>query len=578
MSTHEPDFNSWDIDKAISWCSEAGWEPTSKPEVGAKRFESLSEEDLVNNARIQWTAEGIKKVRAFCAKHQVSTRNRPSPEQLLSLVDQICVLEDVTAFMNAAKKVLSCIDRYVSNKCPALDEEQQDDGEWKCVWYRFSEAWFQPGWDGDIKPPTAGDPWAERPVIDHRHTMGETRLINAAVEARTSRLRAVLASKMATAKSASENEESTVKAPVQITIQVPESAKASSAITNKESSPSAAGEAQTAVPAEKTMEIAAASTQYEIEEVLATYTGQDNQSFMTVKLKGLPVPVAVPVVGAATAPGTAQIGKNIKSKGANVLSKSGAAKQVSFDPKAAVSPETPSPKTCSFSRREPDAPKRPQAMNVEHDKSFIAQDKDAGGSETSERSDASNNDADETGTQATERNDVSYDQAGDSDGYQDSDASSTASLAAAYDGFVKNVVAAIQDGTDGKEENQQEFAMPEPLASKAKKTLTSAVSSYKKPAAPSFTKQPATSGPEAFSSSKKNTAPAPKKNTEPAPKEMDKPKPAPENSRHCSRRACRHQLPPCSPSARPRPLTTILKHFFDTTLFAYTPSLICRPG
>ncbi|KXS95306.1 hypothetical protein AC578_2193 [Pseudocercospora eumusae] len=540
MVTHDPDLASWDIDNVRSWCAEAGCEPASEPGTPARRFESLSEEDLIDNARIKWTEEGIKKVRSFCAKHQVSTRNRPSPEQLLELVDQICVLNNVFAFQNAAKKVLSCIDRYVSNKCPALDEEQQQDGTWKCVWYRFSEAWFQPGWNGNTNAPAGGNPWEERPVILRRHKMGEVGLINAAVNVRASHLRALPIA----AKSTEKNEERAQKTPAPVTVhvhyhggeeqtdqskenkeasptnvaeesshraqtvkpvekalgttgapavEVPEDEEDPPTILHQKSPLDAVGDVQTMQSVEKAIE-KPADDQYEVDQILATYTGPNNQSFMVVKYKDVAAPVVVPVV--------AQLGQNIKAgKDAGSKLDSGSVKQVKFQHEAAVPvpPRTPSPQPHSFRRREPDAPKRrSQAGDLDYNETSDDGDNDADQSDTSEHGDET------TQAKGSEDGDEKAD---DSDAYAHSDASS-ASLQKVAESLTKRVNAVVRNGTDTKQKSKQKGKQQQPAVPVPKSWF----SSLKQPPAPppsSFKKHVTSkTEPSPSAGKKKTTAPA----------------------------------------------------------------------
>ncbi|KAF7195967.1 hypothetical protein HII31_02729 [Pseudocercospora fuligena] len=301
-----PDLALWDADDANEWIDEA--------ELG-NTFEGVSEDQLIAGQRVVWTFEGITKVRAFCAKHQISHRNRPSPELLLGLVDQICILHNVTAFEKAANKVLYCIKEYVSNVCPALDEEQQSDGTWKCTWYRFSEAWFHPKWDGDVTPPEDDNAWYARPVVKKRHDMGPTLLIKAAIRARGAKLSKAVAAKEATKKAVKEvieedpNNTAAVEASTITEASVDEEASKAISVTSNdngvEEMPEEAimpttdgtgtkGTSSTPVNPQQYTKPTDASNPYEIEEVLSSFTASDGNSFLLVKCKGFSTPLALP--------------------------------------------------------------------------------------------------------------------------------------------------------------------------------------------------------------------------------------------------------------------------------------------
>lgn len=157
-------------------------------------FENLSEEDLIGGARIQWSSPGKRTVTAFCAKHQVSRRNRASGEQVLELVDKLSSrpLQNCQAFDKAAEKLLSFIDRtVVGGAIQALAESKFTAEKYECVWYAFSEKWFlDPNWDGNTSGPPRTDisAWEARPIVPQRHTLGNRRIINEAIRIRREKL------------------------------------------------------------------------------------------------------------------------------------------------------------------------------------------------------------------------------------------------------------------------------------------------------------------------------------------------------------------------------------------------------
>lgn len=150
----------------------------------AARFENMSIEDLLTpRKRIVWTEYTIKKILAFCAKYQVSDRNRPSPGQLITLMDMINAPAEPDAWLAAVSKTLSFIDRHTSkNKFMTALVEEEVEGEWVCKWFVWSELWTLPGWNGDIKKP-AGLTTAQqqfRGIVPRRHSLGHKRLADTA--------------------------------------------------------------------------------------------------------------------------------------------------------------------------------------------------------------------------------------------------------------------------------------------------------------------------------------------------------------------------------------------------------------
>lgn len=184
-----PDLNDWSENEANEWMA---------PNV---TFEGLSEEALINGGRIhRWSESGKRTVLAFCAENQVSRRNRPSGEQTLALVDKLAVLKSRDGFEEAAKKVLSLVDRtVVGGAIHALTETKKPDGTYECVWYAFSEGWFKdPNWNGDCSGPPNTDTkaWEERHVVPQRHSLGHTNIIKAAVHLRGEKLKQISLEKM----------------------------------------------------------------------------------------------------------------------------------------------------------------------------------------------------------------------------------------------------------------------------------------------------------------------------------------------------------------------------------------------
>ncbi|KXT04125.1 hypothetical protein AC579_8977 [Pseudocercospora musae] len=59
------------------------------------QFENLDMDDILSGKRITWSPESIKLIRAFCAKHQISDRNRPTPSLLLDLLSELKVLDNI---------------------------------------------------------------------------------------------------------------------------------------------------------------------------------------------------------------------------------------------------------------------------------------------------------------------------------------------------------------------------------------------------------------------------------------------------------------------------------------------------
>ncbi|KXS97687.1 hypothetical protein AC578_1484 [Pseudocercospora eumusae] len=150
-------------------------------------FENLNLDGILSNARISWSKESIKVIRAFCAKHQVSARNLPTPTLFLELLSDLNVHEQIKydndSFSIIAPKILNCIRSYVSlakDMEGILEERISNSSEYLCTWYKFTENWTKPNWDGDISAPhpkEAAENWIERPVVSKRMPgIGHTRL------------------------------------------------------------------------------------------------------------------------------------------------------------------------------------------------------------------------------------------------------------------------------------------------------------------------------------------------------------------------------------------------------------------
>ncbi|PIA89400.1 hypothetical protein CB0940_07959 [Cercospora beticola] len=165
-------------------------------------FENLSVQDLSRpHSRISWSAGTLKAILSFCAEHQVSDRNRPSPEQLVQLLNKIdAPTSDVDAWKAAGTKTLACIASRTAQLAKAgdvLKEVKSKDGKWVCQWAQYSLLWTDKEWTGEtvvveteLSPAEAKMLREFRPVVARRHELGHKRLVDAAAHVYQQRLKA----------------------------------------------------------------------------------------------------------------------------------------------------------------------------------------------------------------------------------------------------------------------------------------------------------------------------------------------------------------------------------------------------
>lgn len=142
---------------------------------------------IAGSGRISWSSEALRTIYKFCARHQVSYHNLPSPEQFKELLEELkAPFNDPDAFADAVRRTTTALRSRVTDckAMVALKETSGDRGQWICEWYVWSERWLKSDWDGDISLPadvTAAE-LLIRPVISKRHDLGATRLIRAVAD------------------------------------------------------------------------------------------------------------------------------------------------------------------------------------------------------------------------------------------------------------------------------------------------------------------------------------------------------------------------------------------------------------
>lgn len=159
--------------------------PPARPKTMSTRFENLDVDDLVTpRTRIAWTPYSTNKILAFCAEHQISDHNRPTPAQLITLMHYLNAPEShPAAWVAATMKTLTFIDRKTSkNKAMVALVEEMIDGEWVCKWYNWSTQWTLSSWKGDIAAPAnlTAEQKEFRPIVPRRHALGHKRLADTA--------------------------------------------------------------------------------------------------------------------------------------------------------------------------------------------------------------------------------------------------------------------------------------------------------------------------------------------------------------------------------------------------------------
>ncbi|PPJ56466.1 hypothetical protein CBER1_10928 [Cercospora berteroae] len=150
-------------------------------------FENLTKTDLLGGGRaIRFSTRSIRTIQAFCARQQISARNKPTPALLNSLLHALDAPRDasVRAWEAMGGKVLRAIDYHVSKNVQnqALREVPGSDRVWVCTWKEWSKRWLQHDWDGDVREP--GDveehEMRVRPAVGLRHAMSASQLAAAA--------------------------------------------------------------------------------------------------------------------------------------------------------------------------------------------------------------------------------------------------------------------------------------------------------------------------------------------------------------------------------------------------------------
>ncbi|KAF2207979.1 hypothetical protein CERZMDRAFT_88072 [Cercospora zeae-maydis SCOH1-5] len=154
-------------------------------------FENVSKRELLNGGKaIRFSARSIRTMLVFCARHQVSVRNQPSPALLNRLLGALDVPDDASARLweVIGVKVLRAIDYHVSSNVQnqALREARGKDGVWRCTWKEWSKRWLQRDWDGEVQQPADVEEREqhERPVVRLRHALNRDQLAAAAAALR----------------------------------------------------------------------------------------------------------------------------------------------------------------------------------------------------------------------------------------------------------------------------------------------------------------------------------------------------------------------------------------------------------
>lgn len=129
--------------------------------------------------RLVFSPTDIKTLLGFASTHQLSQHNRPTPIELLTLMNSLsscnaldCITPDTINIL--AGRIAMAIDRRLAKIITTQEWVFQGDA---VVWPKWTEGWIEKGWNGVVTPPPkTGNGVEGRQVVEARHSMGITKL------------------------------------------------------------------------------------------------------------------------------------------------------------------------------------------------------------------------------------------------------------------------------------------------------------------------------------------------------------------------------------------------------------------
>lgn len=142
------------------------------------RFLNLTLPEQDHLPRLNFSPQAVKTLLGFASTHQLSSYNRPTASELLSLMNGFSssnTLDSVApkTLNILAQRLVMAIDRRVAKIITA--EKWLRVGN-AVVWPKWTEDWMADDWSGTVVSPGSGLGYEGRKIVEKRHSLGAVRL------------------------------------------------------------------------------------------------------------------------------------------------------------------------------------------------------------------------------------------------------------------------------------------------------------------------------------------------------------------------------------------------------------------